>query len=85
MSQQQIFLSQSHKTLFLCPYDQSHATKTLETKSVEIFKQLFFKMAAINKNIMVAFAALLLDEEEQTRKKRQTNRLDNCLDAAQKY
>ena len=49
-----------------------HATKTLETKSVEIFKQLFFKMAAMNKNIVVASVALLLDEEEQIRKKRQT-------------
>ena len=65
-----IFFGCNCTKLFICPYGQTYATKTLETKSVEIFKQLFFKLEAMNKNIVVASVALLLDEEEQTRKKR---------------
>ena len=48
------------------------AAETLETKSVEAFKQLIVKMAAMNKNTVVESVALLLGEEEQTRRKRQT-------------
>ena len=51
---------------------KTHATKTLGTKSVEIFKQLYFKIAAMNKNIVIASVAPLLDEKDQTRQERRT-------------